>query len=387
MKVLFVHDHIFSKSITGEVYSAAAFPQHAWDRYLEFFNSIIVVGRGGGVAENTLELVLSSREEVEFDFVPKLSISPSFLKKRKLIINKLRKHVSEANAVVVRLPSENGIIAFELARTMKKPVAVEIVGCVWEALWNHGSILAKLYAPLAFWRMRRTIQKSNLSLYVTQKFLQDRYPSAENAVVASASNVEIEIPCKDYVVNRSWNKNKIVIGLIGNYKTKYKGIHSALEALGKLRGKLDNFEFRVLGRGDPTEYLKLAENLEINDRVFFDGGLPNGEPVMRWLDGIDIYLQPSLTEGLPRALIEAMSRGCVCLGSNVGGIPELLSKEFMHQAGNADELAGLLIKITNQRSKWSQISLSNYESAIVYNKDYLAVKRSQFYSKLCLMRG
>ena len=81
------------------------------------------------------------------------------------------------------------------------------------------------------------------------------------------------------------------------------------------------------------------------DRVIFDGTLPAGEPVRQWLDGIDIYLQPSLREGLPRALIEAMSRACPAVASNVAGIPELLPQEFMHTPGDVARLAELVERV------------------------------------------
>ena len=45
-------------------------------------------------------------------------------------------------------------------------------------------------------------------------------------------------------------------------------------------------------------------------------------------DNIDVFIMPSLQEGLPRSMVEAMSRGCNVIGSRVGGIPELLDDNF-----------------------------------------------------------
>lgn len=70
---------------------------------------------------------------------------------------------------MVRLPSENALIAIQCAKKLGKPYAVEVVGCVWDALWNHGSILAKLYAPY-FFKMRKAVSSSDMNLYVTEKF-------------------------------------------------------------------------------------------------------------------------------------------------------------------------------------------------------------------------
>ena len=57
---------------------------------------------------------------------------------------------------------------------------------------------------------------------------------------------------------------------------------------------------------------------------------------------MDIYIQPSLTEGLPRALLEAMGRGCPAIASQVGGISELLEASCLHRPGDAEGLARLL---------------------------------------------
>ena len=55
------------------------------------------------------------------------------------------------------------------------------------------------------------------------------------------------------------------------------------------------------------------------------------------LDECDIYLQPSLQEGLPRSVIEAMSRGCACIGAATAGIPELLESEYVVKRKSVQE--------------------------------------------------
>lgn len=383
MRLLFVHDHIFSSSKCGEVYSAAAYPTYAWARYFEFFDEVAVVGRYSGVAEKPEDtLVRSSREGVVFEFVDSIANPASLFLRSKGVRQRIYELVASSNAVVARLPSENGLLACACAKELGKPCAVEVVGCVWDALWNHGSWLAKLYAPIAFWRMRQAVKHSKRTLYVTQSFLQRRYPSAKNALTVSASNVEIESPCMSKIESRDWSKPKLVLGLIGNYKTRYKGIHLAIEALSLLKNDLGDFELRVLGKGDPVEYREMAKRMGVLDNTVFCGALPNGEPVMRWLDEIDLYMQPSLTEGLPRALIEAMSRGCVCVGSDAGGTPELLPLKLVHRAGDARSLAEVVKTALSEKGCWSSISLQNYERSKVYDKSFLNKKRSDFYFAL-----
>lgn len=383
MKLLFVHDHIFYGSEDGDIYSAAAYPRHAWDRYLESFDQVVVIGRYAGIIDNPQDtLVLSSRPNVSFSFVNRPHNPIKNLLSLGNVKPEIKRQVADCDAVVVRLPSENGLTAIACAKEANVPYSVEVVGCAWDALWNHGSIPAKIYAPIALFRMKRAIASSVRTLYVTNKFLQMRYPSKAGALTVPASNVEIEIPDRGLVEKRDWSKKKLIIGLIGNYKTRYKGIHLAIEVLASLQKKFNDFDFRVLGRGDSSEYKAMAYDFGIGDKVVFYGGLPNGEPVMRWLDEIDIYMQPSLQEGLPRSLIEAMSRGCVCVASDAGGSAELLPAEFIHKAGDVGGFAKVLEAVLVDKKNFPAISLENYERAKKYEKSLLQKIRCDFYAEL-----
>ena len=95
---------------------------------------------------------------------------------------------------------------------------------------------------------------------------------------------------------------------------------------------------------------------------------------------MDVYLQPSLTEGLPRSLIEAMSRGCPALASLVGGIPELLSPGQMVKPGDYRELSIKLSELVVDRSKMKELASNNFKKARKYNKSVIDARRTQFWA-------
>ena len=64
---------------------------------------------------------------------------------------------------------------------------------------------------------------------------------------------------------------------------------------------------------------KLAEELQVQDRIVFQGQLSAPAEVRAVLDTADLFVLASRTEGLPRSLIEAMARGLPCIASSVGG--------------------------------------------------------------------
>jgi glycosyltransferase involved in cell wall biosynthesis len=146
-----------------------------------------------------------------------------------------------------------------------------------------------------------------------------------------------------------------------------------------VRDQLPPFEFRVLGPGAARPWQREAARRGLDDRVRFCGILPSGPPVLAWLDEIDLYLQPSFQEGLPRALIEAMSRGCPALGSTAGGIPELLQASCLHHPGTAAELGRLILRAASAPD-WQAVQAErNFTVAKRYTSDTLGPRRLAFW--------
>ena len=104
---------------------------------------------------------------------------------------------------------------------------------------------------------------------------------------------------------------------------------------------------------------------------------------MEELDACDIYIQPSKQEGMPRSVIEAMARGCLCIGTNVGGMPEIISEQYLCNKSNiTNELVEKLKDITSNEYK-IQVKKS-IECAKKFNSNYLDEKRMEFYKKSLL---
>ena len=97
-----------------------------------------------------------------------------------------------------------------------------------------------------------------------------------------------------------------------------------------------------------------------------------------FLDEMDLYIQPSLQEGLPRAVMEAMSRGLPALGARTGGIPELLGAEYIFPRKGVDAIARLLPSITPEEME--RMATRNFERAKDYQKETLDKRRFELYS-------
>ncbi|HCF70885.1 MAG TPA: glycosyl transferase family 1 [Syntrophomonas sp.] len=384
MKVLFAHDHVFLRDELGHYYSYGQFPYEVWQRYLSAFDSVVVASRVRNMRDGAWKekLNLASGPNVSFVAIQDIRILTKMLYRRAQVARILKNELTCVSALIARLPSEIGTLAIQLAERLGKPWAVEITGCAWDVLWHYGRITGKFYAPFDLLRTKILVRRAPFALYVTKEFLQGRYPCRGRT--ANCSNVMIPETNSQVLTRRQAaieaGRLPLRIGLIGSLNAKYKGIETALQALKKARGYLPPYEFRILGDGDARPWQKLTGKIGLSGKTVFCGTLPSGPAVEQWLDQTDIYIQPSFAEGLPRALIEAMGRGCPALGSTAGGIPELLSRDCLHRPGDSDRLAQLLTQAANKKWQLEQARL-NFQAARQYTRPVLDQVRQDFWQE------
>ena len=225
------------------------------------------------------------------------------------------------------------------------------MGCPWDSLWNYG-IKGKIIAPFFYLKTKYEVKNAPWVLYVTNKFLQNRYPT--NGKNIGCSDVVLENLDEAIIKKRiqkiKRNTKKLILGTIAAVDVKYKGQQDVIRALGILKHISNiNYEYQIVGNGDISYLKKFAQKYNVENQVVFLGGLPH-EKIFSWLDDIDIYIQPSKQEGMPRALIEAMSRGLPAIGTIVGGIPELLPKNCLcaKSSKKVKEIVGLLKDIEQE---------------------------------------
>ncbi|WP_199504287.1 glycosyltransferase family 4 protein [Qipengyuania sp. YIM B01966] len=387
LRLLFAHDHRFLTGPSGSLYTQGSFPSAIWHRYLQHFDTVEVFARDEGSIKNQ-QLARSDHEGVKFTLVGPMS----FAERLGLVTGKadylLAQAIHNSDAVISRLPSDLGLLAARHARQQGKPLLIEAVGCAFDGYGNQGSLASRLYAPVAMWRMRQAIKSAPFVLYVTRKWLQRRYPANPTAVTTDASNVALEPQSSSVAEQRELRLKELdtgrapVFGTVASLRTRSKGIQTALAAIAKLRRERRvDVQYRVLGPGDIAPWQHEADALGIGDLVRFEGARPAGRPVLEWLDTIDVHLQPSYQEGLPRSTIEAMSRGCACVGSTAGGIPEIIPADRVHAPGDVGALADLLEALLNDPQMIADASREDRTTAGNYEGGFLERRRSALFGK------
>lgn len=386
MKLLFVHiSEKLREDKAGNLYTDGSYNIEAWNRYFSISDDLSVIFR----KENKKYDVEDAK--AQFNQVKKgikfievidrtVSVERYFdLKAIKLNNKIIEKAVSNCDYLIVRSPSGAGYTALKYAKKYNKPYLVEVVGCPWDSLWNH-SFMGKILAVKSYLQMKKAVKDAPYAVYVTDEFLQHRYPC--NGRSKGCSDVSLP-PLNENILEKrldkieNMNKNMpIVLGTTAAVNVRYKGQEYVIKAISELNKQGYNFEYHLAGGGDNSYLKSIAERYNVVDKVRFLGPLPH-ENIFDYLDSIDIYIQPSKTEGLPRALVEAMSRGCPSIGSNVGGIPELLNNEFIFKKKSVNQICTLLIKM-NEDVMVQEASRS-FEKSKEYSKVLLDERRNGFY--------
>lgn len=320
---------------------------------------------------------------VEFLFLEKETNPRTMFVVRKRNTVKLKDVIAECDIVVVHLPSSIGLHAVDICKKTGKPYFLGVVGCAWDAYFNY-NWQGKLIAPISMWQMKRTVKKSPFAFYVTQKFLQGRYPCL--GVTIGCSNVEIPTPEHITLDNRLDSiarldmNGEVKIVTVAAVNVPYKGQEYVIRALNKLNKEQGhNYHYYLIGGGDNSRLKEIVAEIGVTEYVHFMGPQPH-EKIAAILDKMNVYIQPSRQEGLPRAVIEAMSRALPVFGARTAGIPELLLPECVFNNCDVKKIEEMLHSL--DKDKMIQYSLRNFNEAKGYASDMLNARRMNFYKQI-----
>jgi glycosyltransferase involved in cell wall biosynthesis len=399
MNVTVILEVRYSLAPDGSVWSQDGMACSFWQRYLEVFDRVIVVARAKKIEQIPEEWSLVTGENIEFRPLPDYLGPWQYLKQSSKLRAALRAAIPKDGAVILRVPSQiANVLASELRR-QKRPYALELVGDPWE-VFAPGAVSHPLRGFFRWYfssRLRAQCQRAVSVAYVTGETLQRRYPTRGMGVGVS----DIELGAEALSGDAFWThyssielgeesisgspisprtRNKYRLVTVGSLAQLYKGTDILIEAVARcVSGGLD-VQAVVVGDGKYRQTLmRQAQQAGMGSRIRFVGQVTAGEPVRRILDASDLFVLPSRTEGLPRAMIEAMARGLPCIGSAVGGIPELLEPGELVPPGDPVALAGKISEVLRNAPRRGAMSIRNLAKAMEYRNSVLSARRRLFY--------
>lgn len=243
----------------------------------------------------------------------------------------LRAAVKRSDLILLRLPSPVAPIVLRLASRQDKPVALFIVSDLPElgrAKRGRSGIgvkgLLQLRAASLVDAVQLRLARGRL-VFVTGSRLEARYRRAAREVVSVVPSTITGDDLYRRAPEELVIHNPLRLLSVGRI-TAEKGIDVLLGAVAVLRRQGVEVEVRVAGDGPARERMQqLACELGLSHAVRFLGHVGDKKELHALFDWADVFLLPSLSEGLPKVLLEAMARSLPIIASDVGSVRDLIT--------------------------------------------------------------
>ena len=384
MELLYISNYQFAKKDDG-YYSLPAFGNNFWLKYLNVFERLNVLGVEMKNYLNNGALSKITDDRINVDIIPN-NIHPKDFKNDSSIKRILEVEIPKAEAILIKPSSRKGIMAIQIAEKLNKPYMIELTGDLKLTLSTNTSWLKRLYSPILHWQITRAIKNAPFGLYVTEHYLQTVYPikgkmcGITDSVIEEIDDKVLEERVKK--ISSKTDSEIINIGLIGSYNGNRKGIDVAIKALSIIENP--KIRLNLLYNGaeeDRNFWFNFADRYNIRNQIVFPSPKGSTREVMEWIDTQDLIILPSRSEGLPRCIVESMSRACPCITSNVCGMPELINNKWIHDPEDYKLLSSLISKMISDKKCQIEAAKENFENSKRFLRSKLTAKRDSFLSE------
>ncbi|MCK5535134.1 glycosyltransferase family 4 protein, partial [bacterium] len=217
--------------------------------------------------------------------------------------------------------------------------------------------------------------------------------SQKQGTEAQGNKGKIETDGGEQIANGKWRKakgNKIredfgikddekVVETVGRL-TEEKGHIYFLKAAKEVEKEYSKGKFLIVGDGSLMKTLKLeVGNLKLEDRVIFTG---TRSDIPDMLNLMDVFVLPSLKEGIPMALLEAMAAKKPVIASKVGGVPKVIEDSYtglLMESGDVKKLADSIVELLKDKKKANFLAQNGYEKI---KNEFSSKKMAEKYIKI-----
>lgn len=359
----------------GRLYTKLSFPYSYWRDYLRFFEKVVVVARAKPIDEVNSEFARVDGPGVLFVEVPYYFGPLGFIKSLPRLIGVLGRVSRKYPAFIMRSGNVTNLLWF-FVLLRRKPYLREYPGNIREGVAGYigkGFGVAALAAFLdALGRVQARFSKANSFVSESCRSL---YGSERPGFLFSSFLIsEVGVQKNSYVVG-----SRLKIVSVGRLE-KEKGHAVLIEAARQLGAR--RVELIFIGDGTQRVVLEQMCN-ELGVAAAFEGAITDRARLFELVGQADIFVLPSLTEGMPRALLEAMAIGMPCIGSDVGGIPEILPAGGLVPAGDVGALAARINELaTSERARKEFGQTNRTLVSERFSEDAMRVEKRRFWSAL-----
>lgn len=377
------------KTPDGLVYTPVAYGYDFYKRYLQVFDEVCVAGFCDYVSEDYVkDMLLVSGEDLSVFEVPYPHGEWDYILKRRTIVKSVKNIIEGCDAALLRVPETLCFLIMENLIRGNKPWAIEVTSNPLNLYTKKGGCPSKYRDVYRIWythQLRRACKYANGTSYVTEFGLQADFPpnlKVDDHFTTFYTDTDIKvadsIQIRELPVDRPFRLVHIAVSISGFPK----GHKEAIMALKEMIDSGMQVELTLVGGGDLAaenqEYMK--EN-GLNKYIRFTGKL-KADQVIEELDRADVFFFPSYNEGLPRVVIEAMSRGLPVIATDIPAHHELIESEYLAPVRDSHTLFVIAQNLLKNKEKYKKASRRNLMKAKEYDFTFINQKRIDFFEKL-----
>ena len=366
-KIVFAHALVFKLTKSCKTFTPGGIDNNYLRRFSDAgFEDIYLLSRSS--VSDTEDL--KGYEELD-------NVNPFFLKKytggyRFLLSYQLYKDLyrvlKDDALLIVNYPSSTGLFLILFAYLFKLPYVVEVASDSDTYREKRFGLLVQILSNLIG---KLCVPKAVGALYVAQ-FLRDKW-SCDNGLVLSNVHIDEIGKVKSYKVE----KNKYKITTVGAISYR-KGIDIIIDELASLN-LTHEIELNIVGPIVDKGLKQRIDNISMPNVDIVCHGILKKDEVLALLDNSDLYLQASRSEGLPRSVIEAMSRGVPVVCSNLPGLKGIVDDQFQFKLNHRGDLSNILVNLLSKPAILERMSLQSLAISDGFRIEISRMKRLEFY--------
>jgi glycosyltransferase involved in cell wall biosynthesis len=230
-----------------------------------------------------------------------------------------------------------GVPALVIKKILKIPYVV----------WGRGTDVNRS-SPFFRIIIKLLIQNADAVLALTEDMRKNLKKINNTEICVVPNGIDLD----EYNTPISCIKNKKIILFVGRLHP-VKGVPYLIIAMKSILDKIPDSKLLLVGYGNEKEMLEaLTIQLGIQKHVEFVGKV-TPEVVKTFMQQSDVFVLPSLSEGFPNVILEAMACGLPIVASRVGGIPDIITNEingFLVENKDSDEMADKIILLLGDDS-------------------------------------
>ncbi|MCU0514304.1 MAG: glycosyltransferase family 4 protein [Anaerolineae bacterium] len=381
MRVLVSIEQRYDRTPDGKIWTADQNAYATFTRYLDVFEAVRVVGRVRDVAQVPEHYLRADGDQVSFAPLPYYHGLGQYLKQFRQVNTAIRQTVTFEEAIVLNVSSLIADVIVPALKARQFPFGVQVISdpanTFAPGTMRHPlrPLLRRVFVRL----LKKHCAAATAASYVTRSYLQQHYPCPGYTVGVSDVVIDdaalVAAPRQPPAAGQP-----VQLVFVGSLQQLYKAPDILVEAVRQCVAAGHDLRLTMVGDGRYRPEIEAqVQQAGLGGRITFAGNLPGATAVRAELDKAHLFVMPSRAEGMPRAMIEAMARGLPCIGTSIGGIPELLPAEDRVPPDDAPALARKITDFVTQPPRLAAAAQRNLALAREYHVATLRQRRQDFY--------